>query len=237
MNNPNRIHTSAVFRAVAFFGLFSLIGMSAIPAQQYEQLEPQTRMYNMNLPGLDYNHYDMGPTQAGSFGDLPDNCGTICKNDPNCKAWTYVKPGIQGPTGKCWVKSAIPEYDHHPDYSLTDSNHLPKLADTCCISGVPQREFEQDINRPGQDYIRIDFSVIRPTFDEPNTCKGACERDGNCNAWTYVNPGIQGPKGVCYLKNGVVPDAYTHKGMVSGVPYRRPPYIRRPGRNPILTRP
>jgi hypothetical protein len=47
-------------------------------------------------------------------------CQAACKNESQCKAWTWVKPGVQGPQAKCWLKNAVPA----------------KSANTCCISGV-----------------------------------------------------------------------------------------------------
>ena len=41
-------------------------------------------------------------------------------SEDQCKSWTYVKPGIQGPNARCWLKSATPG----------------AKANNCCISGV-----------------------------------------------------------------------------------------------------
>src|SRR5262249_36514283 len=55
-------------------------------------------------------------------------CQTACETDPNCMAYTYVKPAI-GPgrlAGKpskaawCWLKSGVPS----------------SVASECCVSGV-----------------------------------------------------------------------------------------------------
>ena len=51
---------------------------------------------------------------------LPDSCETACRDEPACQAYTWVKAGIQGPTAKCWLKSARPA----------------KAASTCCVSGI-----------------------------------------------------------------------------------------------------
>jgi len=47
-------------------------------------------------------------------------CETACKQDPRCKAWTYVKPGIKGPQAKCYLKDPAP---------------APRPND-CCVSGL-----------------------------------------------------------------------------------------------------
>ena len=54
-------------------------------------------------------------------------CQSICAGNPNCVAFTWVKPNIQGPTGVCWLKGSL-------------SN---KVRNDCCISGVV-RNVKQD---------------------------------------------------------------------------------------------
>jgi hypothetical protein len=50
----------------------------------------------------------------------PGLCRSACLDDPDCKAYTYVLPGYQGPEARCWLKSAIPA----------------AVKNDCCISGV-----------------------------------------------------------------------------------------------------
>ena len=38
----------------------------------------------------------------------PAMCQASCTNDAQCVAWTYVKPGIQGPAPRCYLKNAVP---------------------------------------------------------------------------------------------------------------------------------
>ena len=47
-------------------------------------------------------------------------CEDACKMDPNCKSFTYVKPGIQGKDARCYLKSAVP----------------PPIKNECCTSGL-----------------------------------------------------------------------------------------------------
>lgn len=54
---------------------------------------------------------------------------------------------------------------------------------------------EVGIDRPGSDFSR---SVLDET--DPQVCKRLCDAAAQCEAWTYVKPGVQGPKPVCYLK-------------------------------------
>jgi len=49
-----------------------------------------------------------------------NRCMKICKSTNRCVAFTWVRPGVQGPTGVCWLKSTT-------GYRVKNS---------CCISGI-----------------------------------------------------------------------------------------------------
>jgi hypothetical protein len=67
----------------------------------------------VNRPGSDYRSFEMRQADAKL-------CQQACTEDQQCRAWTYVKPGVQGNTARCWLKNAVP-------------NPQP---DDCCTSGV-----------------------------------------------------------------------------------------------------
>jgi len=55
--------------------------------------------------------------------DDPALCQQACQDEPQCKAWTYVKPNtIQGSQPNCWLKGSVPPANHN----------------SCCISGLRQ---------------------------------------------------------------------------------------------------
>ena len=58
-------------------------------------------------------------------------CENACKNNSTCRAYTLVKPGIQGQSAKCWLKNAKPA----------------KVKNTCCISAVKLTKPPVRINR------------------------------------------------------------------------------------------
>ena len=69
---------------------------------------------NIDRRGGDYTNVTLPP---GSVAQL---CLDLCNADVPCKAWTYVKPGVQAPNPRCWLKNTVP-----------DAN-----ANNCCTSGV-----------------------------------------------------------------------------------------------------
>jgi hypothetical protein len=66
-----------------------------------------------NRPGMDYKDFDLSEAN-------PELCRSACLADPQCLAYTYVKPGIQSDSAHCWLKSGAP----------------PAYPDTCCVSGI-----------------------------------------------------------------------------------------------------
>jgi PAN domain-containing protein len=81
--------------------VFATLGDAA--AQRFEQ--------NIDRPGGDYSNTAM---------DSASGCSLACSQDNQCRAWTFVRPGVQTPSGRCWLKNSV---------SQTRSSN-------CCISGV-----------------------------------------------------------------------------------------------------
>jgi hypothetical protein len=68
---------------------------------------------NTDRAGSDYRSFQLK-------GRTPGECQMACNKQRTCRAWTYVRPGVQGPNPVCYLKNAVP----------------PARANTCCISGV-----------------------------------------------------------------------------------------------------
>ena len=148
-----------------------------------------------DLPGHDYANFDAPSAFV---------CRHTCGGESDCRAYTWVKPGFQGPSGRCYLKSTVPDIVKNP----------------CCDSAprgfISKRDLqaEDKIDRPGLDFKNFDTASW-------NTCETACAEDNICRSWTYVRRAAQRPTGHCWLKRGVarpVPNAST----VSGVKFRQP---------------
>jgi hypothetical protein len=146
-----------------------------------------------NLPGRDYANF---PAPSAFV------CRSSCGGESRCQAYTWVKPGIQGPTGHCWLKSSLPAI----------------VKDPCCESAprnfISARDLraEDKINRPGSDFKNFETNSWK-------TCESACAEDNICSSWTHVRPGVQGPAGRCWLKN-VVARPVADANTVSGVKFK-----------------
>ena len=69
--------------------------------------------FNVDRPGGDFTSFNQRSTD-------PRECEAACSGAAACRAWTYVRPGVQGPTARCWLKSVVP---------------APRVS-ACCTSGV-----------------------------------------------------------------------------------------------------
>jgi hypothetical protein len=68
---------------------------------------------NTDRPGQDLRGFNLNTTN-------PNDCEAACAGDRKCKAWTYVKPGVQGAKARCWLKRDVP----------------PPRQNNCCVSGL-----------------------------------------------------------------------------------------------------
>ena len=79
------------------------------------QKATSTNEQNVDRPGRDYKNFDLT-----ARSDNADTCKSACLADGKCKAWTFVKAGVQGPKPRCWLKTSAP----------------PPIPNKCCVSGV-----------------------------------------------------------------------------------------------------
>lgn len=63
--------------------------------------------WNRDRSGADYKNFEL-------IGANPGLCEKQCQGERKCKAWTYVKPGIQGRQAKCWLKTQVPQAHENP---------------------------------------------------------------------------------------------------------------------------
>ena len=54
---------------------------------------------NFDRPGGDYGRFGANTWEA---------CAEACQNDAKCRAFTWVKPGVQAQSGVCWLKNSVP---------------------------------------------------------------------------------------------------------------------------------
>jgi PAN domain/LGFP repeat len=119
----------------------------------------------------------------------PAMCQQSCADNVNCRSWAYVNPGVQGAQARCWLKDSMP-LEH---------------VDDCCTAGIKVDVHPSNmpilsgrVDRPGSDFTNFNL----PDNDY-RLCQGECARNATCRAWTYVDPGVQGPQARCWLKSAI----------------------------------
>jgi hypothetical protein len=154
---------------------------------------PAQAVDGFDAPGGDYTNFE-----AASWFVCRNSCG----GDSRCQAWTCVRPGVQGPSGRCWLKSRVPALVKNP----------------CCNSGSGANIRKAD--------LKAEDKTDRPGFDINNftvrgwkACEAACASEGQCAAWSYVRPGVQGPQARCWIKSRA-PNPVVNANVISGVKWR-----------------
>lgn len=145
---------------------------------------PVRAQVGYDRPGGDYTSFNL------RSGD-PAQCAGRCERDTRCRAWAFSYPATESGNAVCWLKSRV----------------LPRIAATCCVSGVrgagviePKTgPIEYAIDRIGGDYRHFDLTAD----PDPRNCQAACEGDQTCRAWTYTRAGYGTATAVCYLKNRI----------------------------------
>jgi PAN domain len=89
---------------------------SALPTKK-----PRSAMTSGALAhGIEFGTNRYGGDYASRDLASAKECQSACASEAQCRAWTWVRPGVQGPGAKCWLKDSVP---------VASTN-------SCCISGV-----------------------------------------------------------------------------------------------------
>jgi hypothetical protein len=67
----------------------------------------------VDMPGSDYRSFDLPAADAAL-------CQSACRGEARCAAWTYVNPGVQARSARCWLKTRVPQ----------------RITHSCCTSGI-----------------------------------------------------------------------------------------------------
>lgn len=199
-NLGNGLIDRLVRRALGLFlFLAAVIALPVGPAMAAE--------VNTDRPGGDFRPPIQLEFKQNSLLTFQAECEGLCRKEGRCRAWTMVKPGVQGPKAVCYLKDRIPA----------------ARKNDCCVSGTVGNlaGLEPGIDRPGKNLrdFRVGNADLR---GQPElTCRTACEKEGECRAWTYVWHG-QNREGHCYLKREV-PAARNDNCCISGTMARLDP--------------
>ena len=138
---------------------------------------------------------------------------------PEKPAWSNVFYGkvVRGSVSGNWMDVPKGPKLGKGELTLKISNNENTLVATNRTGGFGgtkwnrKIDIEHNIDRRGKDIKKIELSQ-----SDPKKCINACIMNERCLAWTYVNPGVQGPKAQCYIKSQV-PTPTFNTCCVSGV--------------------
>ncbi len=167
--------------------------------------------YQVDRPGSDYSSFDI-PTIY--LDESAQKCDAACRREGKCRAWTLINSGLLKPTARCWLKDNVPM----PVRATLAISGVVRPLGASPISAAPAMPsaaprnplFEYDTDRQGSDYLSFDLPV-----ENPELCFARCRDDNQCQAWTYVKPGVQGPSARCWLKKQT-PNPAPHNCCISG---------------------
>jgi hypothetical protein len=94
-------------------GLLTTLAFAALLGLTPQTVLAQGLEYGVDRPGLDYKNFNLPAAD-------PNLCRDACAGDPQCRAFTFVRPGYQGPSARCWLKNQVPN----------------PVDNSCCVSGV-----------------------------------------------------------------------------------------------------
>jgi len=104
----------SISAAIILLGLFCT---NAI-AQTAQTGSKSSVLADTNLFGQDYRSFDV---------ETVFRCRNACLEEQECKAWTFVKRGVQGDSAVCWLKDSVPA----------------EAKNDCCTSGIKTTSNEQ----------------------------------------------------------------------------------------------
>ena len=85
-------------RPVHVAALVAFVCLSTVPSAASAQSRFLSFERGIDRPGSDFSN-----TPSNSAVD----CSFACQASNRCRAFTFVRPGIQGPSGRCFLKTSI----------------------------------------------------------------------------------------------------------------------------------
>ncbi len=187
-------------------------GIGGSPVEQYCERDSAIRSITVRLYGRPRTVYSI---QFSCFRprDGAQTAGGIVTGDPNYTDRVFnAEPPNQCPGNEYATGLSIRYGGHVNAVGLICAVLAPAAPPITMTGGGDLIEpgMEDNIDRAGADYTRFEL-------DNPKACQIQCKNDSDrCRAWTYVRPGVQGPRAVCYLKTAEG-DARANSCCISGV--------------------
>jgi PAN domain len=171
--------------SLRWLGAVALILFSAASLAGELTLVPGT-----DLLGGDYNGFALDTAE-------PDACRQACARDARCKAYTYVNPGLKGPSAMCFLKDSVPTSSSNACCTSGKKVGAVRIAPAPTPIAPPAKPlilhllpqpcatFHVDVEAAGQD--KQDGSIERPFATINAAIASATER--KCSLDIVLAPG------------------------------------------------
>jgi hypothetical protein len=133
----------ATIAAVIVILSFCLPALASIPLE-----------HNIDRTGSDYRSFDLPAAD-------PNLCCAACEAEAECKAFTYVKPGVQGSSARCWLKNSVPGAT---PADCCVSGVKPESSDHSCYTSLPDPQLAlvgmESYTASGGQFTRYKLAVV-----------------------------------------------------------------------------
>lgn len=126
-------------------------GWAGVPASYQE---------GWDHPGHDYTSFPLPEAN-------PKICWTQCIQDDRCVAWTYVKPGVQGPMAACWLKDGWPQ----------------PVASDCCTSGAKSDADRKTMSDEAKAAAEMEAMEQQMQTTEPGALEDGSDGSGDSGGY------------------------------------------------------
>jgi hypothetical protein len=140
-----------------------------------------TMEVNTDRPGQDYRTNADVPS--------PEACAAICAGEERCRAFTWVKPGVQGPGPYCWLKAAVP-VPAAAQFAVSGIKTSPPAAPRTAVSALPQGQsyhYVTGLDPRGDNWLALksapNINAPRLAKMPPDTLLTVVEQQGG---WLHV---------------------------------------------------
>ncbi len=155
-----------------------------------------------------YNHFQHGSIYWTPLTGAHEVHGLI-RDRWSALGWEKSQLGypISDETAEVDGSGSFNLFEHGSIHWKRATNAVDVRSEAGMLNGPGQA----NVNRLGSDIGNLALSAANPVM-----CQQQCADNAACQAWTYVNPGLQGPQAHCWLK-GATPLPASDNCCTSGL--------------------
>jgi hypothetical protein len=109
----------------------------------------------IDRPGGDYHSFDVGNASV-------EACRTACAKDSRCRAYTFVRPGVQGKLARCWLKDSVSKARKGAccDSGVKPAPSLRALLPALVAPAIPEGQRVRSVEVLLQVHVDCNYDVL-----------------------------------------------------------------------------